>query len=125
MAKPKSERARELRHEVGDAEKLVWRLLCDRQLAGCKFRRQHPIGPYFADFACVARKLVVEIDGEHHVFQTEADARRTELTERKGWRVIRFWANEVVSNIEGIGTEILTHLTPALSPHEDVGGEGA
>jgi very-short-patch-repair endonuclease len=125
MAKPRAETARELRHEAGDAERLVWRLLSDRKLAGCKFRRQHPIGPYFADFACVAAKLVVEIDGEHHAFQTEADARRTELMKRKGWRVIRFWANEVVSNIEGVGIEILTHLTPALSPHEDVGGEGA
>jgi very-short-patch-repair endonuclease len=86
MATPKSKRARELRHEAGDAERLIWRLLCDRQLAGCKFRRQHPIGPYFADFACVSRRLVVEIDGEHHAFQTEADAYRTELMKRWGWR---------------------------------------
>ena len=131
MSKPKAERARELRHEAGDAERLVWRLLCDRKLAGCKFRRQHPIGPYFADFACVEKKLVVEIDGEHHAFQIEADARRTELMNSKGWRVVRFWANEVVSNIDGVSTEILTHLTPSaeftphdLSPHEDAGGEG-
>jgi very-short-patch-repair endonuclease len=125
MAKPGTERARELRHEAGDAERLVWRLLSDRKLAGCKFRRQHPIGPYFADFACVEKKLVVEIDGEHHAFQIEADARRTGLMNSKGWRVVRFWANEAVGNIEGVWTEILTHLTPALSPRDDAGGEGA
>jgi very-short-patch-repair endonuclease len=106
MAKPRAERARELRHEAGDAERLVWRLLCDRKLVGCKFRRQHPIGPYFAEFACVEKKLVVEIDGEHHAFQIEADARRTEMMNNKGWRVVRFWANEIVSNIDGVWTEI-------------------
>jgi very-short-patch-repair endonuclease len=124
MSKPKAERARELRHEAGDAERLVWRLLCDRKLAAYKFQCQHPIGLYFADFACMEKKLVVEIDGEHHAFQIEADARRTELMNSKGWRVVRFWANEVVSNIDGVSTEILTHLTLTLSPHEDVGGEG-
>jgi very-short-patch-repair endonuclease len=124
MVKPEAGRARELRHEAGIAERLIWQLLSDRKLAGCKFRRQHPIGPYFADFACVEKKLVVEIDGEHHAFQIEADARRTELMNSRGWRVVRFWANEVVGNIDGIGTEILTHLTLTLSPHEDVGGEG-
>jgi very-short-patch-repair endonuclease len=124
MAKLRAERARELRHEAGDAERLVWRLLCDRKLAGCKFQCQHPIGLYFADFACMEKKLVVEIDGEHHAFQIEADARRTELMNSKGWRVVRFWANEVVNNIDGVSTEILTHLTLTLSPHEDVGGEG-
>jgi very-short-patch-repair endonuclease len=124
MVKPKAERARDLRREAGIAERLVWRLISDRKLAGCKFRRQHPIGPYFADFACVEQKLVVEIDGEHHAFQVEADSRRTEVMNSKGWRVVRFWANEVVSNIDGVGAEILTHLTLTLSPHEDVGGEG-
>jgi very-short-patch-repair endonuclease len=75
-------------------------------MVGVKFRRQHPIGPYFADFACVSKKLVVEIDGEHHAFQVEADASRTAAMEQRGWRVARFWANEVVKNPEGIWTEI-------------------
>lgn len=75
-------------------------------MGGVKFRRQHPIGPYFADFACVAKKLVVEIDGEHHAFQVEADARRTLEMEQLGWRVVRFWANEMVANPEGTWTEI-------------------
>jgi len=75
-------------------------------MAGVKFRRQHPIGPYFADFACVSRKLVIEIDGEHHAFQVEADARRTKAMEQEGWRVVHFAANETVRNPEGVWTEI-------------------
>jgi very-short-patch-repair endonuclease len=86
-------------------------LLSDGRLAGCKFRPQHPIGPYFADVACVEKKRVVEIDGEQQVFQTEADARRTEVMNTEGRRVIRFWANEVVGNIDGVRTEI-----PPTSP---------
>jgi very-short-patch-repair endonuclease len=73
---------------------------------GAKFRRQHPIGPYFADFAYVSRKLVIEIDGDHHAFQVEADARRTSIMEQQGWRVVRFAANETVSNPEGVWGEI-------------------
>jgi len=75
-------------------------------MAGVKFRRQHPIGPFFADFACVPKKLVIEIDGDHHAFQVEADAHRTEAIEREGWRVLRFWANKVVANPEGVWMEI-------------------
>jgi len=75
-------------------------------MAGVKFRRQHPIGPYYADFACVSRKLVVEIDGDHHALQVEADARRTNAMVKEGWRVVRFAANEAVSNPEGIWVEI-------------------
>ena len=115
--------ARELRRDGSRAEKICWELLRDRRLGKVKFRRQHPIGPYFADFACISRKLVIEIDGDHHAFQVEADARWTILMEAAGWKVTRFWANEVVANPEGIWRSILLlidspHLT---SPPE--GGE--
>jgi very-short-patch-repair endonuclease len=73
---------------------------------GVKFRRQHPIGPYFADFACASKKLVIEIDADHHAFQLEADARRTSVMEHTGWRVVRFAASYVIENPEGIWTEI-------------------
>ena len=99
-------RARDLRRDSSRAEKICWNLLRGRRINGAKFRRQHSIGPYFADFACVAQKLVVEIDGEHHDFQLEADARRTAAMEHLGWRVVRFTAKEVVSNPEGIWLEI-------------------
>ena len=81
-------------------------MLRAKRTAGVKFRRQHPIGPYFADFACVSRRLVIEIDGEQHAYQVDADARRTAVLEQAGWRVVRFWANEVVANPEGVWTEI-------------------
>ena len=99
-------RARDLRRDGSRAERKVWELLRDRRISGAKFRRQHPIGPYFADFACISRKLVIEVDGDQHAFQVEADARRTAAMEREGWRVVRFWANEVVQNPEGIWAEI-------------------
>jgi len=116
------ERARQFRRDGGRAEKICWNLIRDRRIHGAKFRRQHPIGPYFADFACVSRRLVIEIDGEHHTYQIEADAFRTAAMEQLGWRVVRFWANEVVANPEGIWTEIEQVLivpvtpSPALSP---------
>jgi very-short-patch-repair endonuclease len=75
-------------------------------MAGLKFRRQHPIGAFFADFAYVAKKLVIEIDGEHHAFQAEADARRTAAMEQGGWKVVRFAANYALQNPEGIWMEI-------------------
>lgn len=95
-----------MRRDGSRAEKVCWELLRAKRMAGIKFRRQHPIGPYFADFACVSQKLVIEIDGEHHAFQVEADARRTAMLEAAGWRVIRFWANEMVANPEGVWAQI-------------------
>jgi very-short-patch-repair endonuclease len=101
-AKERTERARDLRLTDSRAEQAVWELLRAHRMGGLKFRRQHPIGPFFADFACVARKLVIEVDGEHHALQREADSRRTDLMEHAGWRVIRFSASEAVQNPEGV-----------------------
>ncbi|HSS83724.1 MAG TPA: DUF559 domain-containing protein [Reyranella sp.] len=102
MPQKRIERARDLRHTSTRPEQIVWELLRAHRMDGVKFRRQHPIGPYFADFACVSRRLVIEIDSDHHAFQAEADARRTSIMERQGWRVVRFAANETVSNPEGL-----------------------
>jgi very-short-patch-repair endonuclease len=85
-------------------------------MEGTKFRRQHPIGPYFADFACVSKKLVIEIDGHHHADQVDADMRRTAVMERQGWRVVRFAANEVVENPEGIWVAIQNLINGSASP---------
>ncbi len=123
-----TKRARDLRRDGSRAEHKVWELLRDRRLGGLKFRRQHPIGPSFADFACLSRKLVIEIDGEHHAFQVEADARRTSAMEREGWRVLRFWANHAVENPEGIWTEISLALGdggPPPHPTSPPRGRGA
>jgi very-short-patch-repair endonuclease len=66
----KVSKARELRRDGSRAEKICWHLIRDRRINGVKFRRQHPIGPYFADFACLSKKLIIEIDGEHHAFRS-------------------------------------------------------
>jgi len=128
MAKPRAERARELRHEAGDAERLVWRLLCDRKLVGCKFRRQHPIGPYFADFASHQLRIVIEVDGGQHS-QSSSDEARTRYLEANGYRVLRFWNNEVLENTSGVLSAIGTAInaerppTPDPSPPQAGGGE--
>ena len=109
-------RARDLRRDGSRAERKVWELLRDRSIGRAKFRRQYPIGRYFADFACISQKLVIEIDDDHHAFQIEADARRTAAMEREGWHVMRFWANEVVQNPEGIWAEI-EQVVGARPPH--------
>ena len=96
------ERARELRREMTPAEKLLWSRLRNKQLNGLKFRRQHPLGPFIADFYCAARRLVVEVDGDIHDSQTERDAARTEQFEQYGYRVIRFRNEQVLNDIESV-----------------------
>ncbi len=112
----KSNTARELRRDPSRAERICWELIRAHRMDGIKFRRQHPIGPYFADFACVSRRLVIEIDGIHHDDQLEADARRTEMLESLGWRVVRFGAGEVLQNPEGIWATVQNLIDDGASP---------
>ena len=112
----KSNKARELRRNPSRAERICWELIRAHRMKGVKFRRQHPIGPYFADFACQLKGLVIEIDGDHHADKIEADARRTAVMESLGWRVVRFGANEVVQNPEGIWTAIQGLITKGALP---------
>lgn len=93
--------ARTLRKSLTDAERRLWLLLRARQLNGHKFRRQHPLGPYVLDFACVDQQLAVEVDGGQHA-DSEHDRQRTAWLEAQGWRVIRFWNNDVLTNTEGV-----------------------
>ena len=99
-------RARRLRNEQTDAEAKLWARLRARQICGVKFRRQHPIGPYVADFCCVEHSLVVEIDGSQHAEQMQSDQRRTAVLKFHGFRVLRFWNNEVLANIEAVLEQI-------------------
>jgi very-short-patch-repair endonuclease len=101
--------ARKLRKAPTDAEIHLWWALRDRRLRGYKFRRQHPVGPYVADFACTREKLIVEVHGGQHA-ANEHDAERTEWLESQGWRVLRFWNNDVLTNIEGVVETILAAL---------------
>ncbi|MGI5917992.1 MAG: endonuclease domain-containing protein [Anaerolineae bacterium] len=94
--------ARHLRHRSTVAESLLWTELRSRRLCGLKFRRQHPIGPYIADFCCVTARLVIEIDGPVHRRQSQRDAARTDELHRRGFRVIRFTNEQVLNDIEGV-----------------------
>ena len=105
-------RARALRGGQTGAEALLWRVLRGRSLAGFKFVRQQPIGPYFADFVCREQKLVVELDGATHSADEELrhDARRTQFLQALGYRVLRFANEEVYRNLDGVLETILGEL---------------
>ena len=94
-------RARELRKNATEAEKRMWRVLREN-FPGAKFRRQVPIGPFFADFFSFPMKLVIEVDGGQHGVAQDYDARRTAFLEAQGLHVIRFWNNDVLGNTEGV-----------------------
>jgi len=119
-----TQNARNLRHHQTKAEEILWRHLRDRQLRSCKFRRQVPRGPYIVDFACLEARLVMELDGGHHSDQTEADTRRTYFLEDNGYRVLRFWNNEVLDNIEGVLAIIENALSPPSPRPAPLRGEG-
>ena len=104
-----NQRARQLRQASTDAERRMWSALRDRRLSRFKFRRQHPIGRYIADFACSRHQVVIELDGGQHADRT-ADAQRTACLQRQGWKVIRFWNNEVLANTNGVIETILRAL---------------
>ena len=93
-----------------DAEQAIWKHLRGRRFADLKFRRQFPIGPYIADFCCVERKLVVELDGGQHVSQRAYDDEREEFIETQGFRVIRFWNDVVLRETDTVIAQILAVL---------------
>ena len=93
--------AKDLRKRSTDAEKLLWRYLRLKQIEGLKFRRQEPIGNYIVDFVCFESKIVVEADGGHHD-ASEKDIERDTWLLSQGFKVLRFWNHEVLTNIEGV-----------------------
>ena len=99
-----NERARALRKDMTDGERKLWHALRARQLDGMRFRRQHPIGPYIADFVCLERRLVIEVDGGHHMEddQIAHDARRDRWLNTEGYRVLRFPAIDVFQNLHAV-----------------------
>ena len=111
-------RARALRQSSTEAERTLWQHLRNRQLAGAKFRRQHPIGPYFADFACIEACLVVELDGGQH-FEADviaADKRRSSALAILGYTVLRFDNRQMLNETDAVLQVILDHLS-ARHPH--------
>ena len=117
------DRARQLRRHQTDVEGKLWSRLRARQLSGAKFRRQYPIGGFIADFYCYERRLVIELDGGHHAEHVDADQSRTDFFVSQGYRVLRFWNNEVIENIDGVLEQIAHTLTLSLSQRARVGKE--
>ena len=107
-------KARVLRKNQTDAEKLLRYYLKNRNLQGHKFRRQYPIGSYIVDFVCCKQKLIVELDGGQHMEQQVYDQKRTDFLENKNYHVLRFWNNDVTTHTN----VILETLTLALSQRE-------
>lgn len=103
-----SPHAARLRRERTEAEQRFWLEVRDRRLGGWKFRFQMTVGPFVADFACVAARLIVELDGGQHT--AERDAARAAFLEARGYRVLRFWNGDVFGNLEGVLTAVLNAL---------------
>ena len=97
-----SETARRLRKNPTEAEKRLWYHLRRKQLDGFRFRRQRPIGRYIVDFTCLEASLIIEVDGGQHAFRSEQDYERTRFLEAQGFRVMRFWNNDVLENTDGV-----------------------
>ena len=122
-------RARELRNQSTDAERHLWRHLRLHQLAGLKFRRQVPVVGYIADFVCPQVKLVIELDGGQHVAQADSDEVRTQALKKHGYRVLRYWNDDVLLRTEDVLDDILRHakstpLQPSSSLCEREGAKG-
>ena len=107
--------SRDLRKNPTDAEAKLWQHLRHKQLDGYKFRRQHPLGQYVVDFICLEAMLVIEVDGGQHAEFIRRDERRTAFLEKQGFRVLRFWNNEVLGNINGVTTTIMRVTKEQLS----------
>ncbi|WP_028965651.1 endonuclease domain-containing protein [Sphingomonas phyllosphaerae] len=100
--------ARQLRREATPAERVLWNALRPHRP---RFTRQLVVGHYIIDLACRSAKLGVELDGGHHALQVEADEARSRYLAAQGWRVLRFWNNEVLENVEGVVEVILTAVS--------------
>jgi very-short-patch-repair endonuclease len=109
-------RARELRSNQTDVEAKLWRRLRDRQMFGVKFRRQHAIGSYIVDFCCPTLRLIVELDGGQHAEQSPADQARTFFLESRGYRVLRFWNNQVMTQLDDVLEKLVGGVSTLTLP---------
>ena len=101
---------------MSEAEQVLWHQLRSRQIHGLKFRRQHPFGDYILDFVCLENKLVIEVDGGQHGQQAGYDENRTQILQAAGFRVLRFWDNEVLKEIESVKEKIWL-VVQEVQPH--------
>ena len=119
--------ARQLRAAMTDAESRLWGRLRRRQIAGGRFRRQFPLGPYIVDFISLERRLIIEVDGGQH--SPDVDSSRDAYLRGRGFAILRFWNNEVLGHMEGVCDVIFRHLNeerphPSLPPQAGEGVEG-
>jgi very-short-patch-repair endonuclease len=124
MQRQNVDRARTLRRNMTDVEQKLWYRLRNRHLTGWKFRRQHEIDHYIVDFVCTDAMLIVELDGSQHAEQVDYDTRRTRHLHALGYRVLRFWNNDVLTDTESVLEVILEALAnPAPHPGPLPAGE--
>ena len=119
------EQAKTLRREMTEAEKKIWCGLRLRQTGGYRFRRQVPLSPFIADFVCHEAKLIIEIDGGQHDRLSEQEMHRTRFLESQGYRLLRFWNNEVLENPDSVQTvfaQSLHRVTPTQTLPQPGGG---
>lgn len=115
--------AKKLRKDSTEAEKRLWSKLRAKQLAGFKFRRQQPLGPYVVDFINFEKRLIIEVDGGQHALQKERDNERDCWLNERGFEVLRYWNNEIIDNLDGVLEAILKVLT-SPSPNPSRKGRG-
>lgn len=99
--------AKQFRQGMTDAERVLWSHLRAKRLNNLKFRRQQPIGNYIVDFVCFEKRLIIEVDGGHHMENEKADLKRTQWLNERGYKVIRFWNNDVLQDFSGVYKEIM------------------
>jgi very-short-patch-repair endonuclease len=113
-----------------DAERKLWRHLRNRELGGWKFKRQYPVGPYIVDFICVEKNVVIEVDGGQHAETETLDIERSAYLHKMGYRVVRFWNNEVLQETEAVLEAIFAILanskqnSPSPRPSPPLGERG-
>ena len=117
-------RSRELRLNATDAERKLWAQISARKVAGVRFNRQFPVGPFICDFVSRSARLVIEVDGGQHAVDVAKDEARTAYLEARGYRVIRFWNNDVLERIEGVVAVIERVLADMPSPNPSRKREG-
>ncbi|MBO9579974.1 MAG: DUF559 domain-containing protein [Sphingobium sp.] len=114
--------ARNLRNNATDAERVLWNALSNRKVGGVRFNRQVCVGPYVCDFVARTPRLIVEVDGGQHAING-GDAERTARLESQGYRMLRFWNHDVLTNVEGVVAEVANALRALPQPLPPAGGE--
>jgi len=113
-----------LRKNTTDTERYLWRYIRNRQIEGLKFRRQQPIGQYVVDFVNFEKKIVIELDGGHHTAEIIKDKQRDNWLKVEGFRVLRFWDNDVFKNTQGVLEVIRNMILSGPSPRLSHKGRG-